>query len=385
MENHKKPKIGIDARFYGPLGKGLGRYTQEITDRIVSFDQTADYVIFLSPENFDSFQLPGKNYKKVKINIRWYSWREQVILPFYFYRENLDLLHFTHFNVPIFYRRNFIVTIHDLILTKFPSLKATLLKPWMYRLKNFAYRQVIGYAVKNSLKIIAVSKFTAEDIIKQFKISANKIEVTYEGVADNFLVDVATDSRILQQQGIDQPFFLYVGNAYPHKNLEGLLKAFSSFQGESKQHNASLVLVGKEDYFYLQIKKLAKDLQVKRVYFLGYVSDDDLSFLFSRALAYIFPSFYEGFGLPPLEAMSRGCPVVSSKEGSLPEILGDAALYFDPYDANDFLSKMNRVFSDATLRENLKDAGTKRVKDFSWQDCAKKTLAVYQKCLKIND
>ena len=381
MDKKKRPTIGIDARFYGPLGKGLGRYTQEICDRVIALDPGSDYVVFLSPENFASFQPAGTNCRKVKIRVRWYSWQEQIILPFLFRREKLDLLHFTHFNVPMFYRRPFVVTIHDLILTKFPSLKATLLSPWMYRLKNFAYRLVISHAVRCSLKIITVSKFTAADIISQFQVSPDKISVTYEGVADNFSFSPADSAKTLAHYGFSEPFFLYVGNAYPHKNLEGLLKTFAAFQRENSAEKVSLVLVGKEDYFYLHIKDLAKNLKIQAVYFPGYVPDQDLSVLFSLARAYVFPSFYEGFGLPPLEAMSLGCPVLSSSEGSLPEILGEAALYFNPYQPEDFLKKMTEIYYHGELRASLRTAGLQRVGFFDWGRCALETLAIYKSCL----
>lgn len=384
MKNTKKPLIGIDARFYGPSGKGLGRYTQEITDRIVSLDSEANYLIFLSPENYDDFKLVGDNCQKVKINIRWYSLAEQLVLPFVFYKKKLDLIHFTHFNVPFLYFSPFVVTIHDLILTKFPSLKATLLSPWMYRIKNFAYKIVIKHAVKFSKKIITVSQFTADDIVKKFKVSPEKIEVTYEGVADNFLSVNSGDSEILKKYGIGGPFFLYVGNAYPHKNLEGLLKTFVEFQKAHPSREISLVLVGKEDYFYSQLKEFAKKLDIKNLYFPGYVPDKDLAVFFSQALSYVFPSFYEGFGLPPLEAMSQGCPVLSSSEGSLPEILGSAALYFNPYSMEDFLEKLEEIYSNQELRDKLKLAGKDRVKIYSWQECAIRTLAIYKKCLQNN-
>lgn len=379
--NNKKPLIGIDARFYGPSGKGLGRYTQEITDRIVLMDSTANYIVFLSPDNYDDFQSPGDNWQKVKINIRWYSLAEQLILPFIFYRKKLDLLHFTHFNVPILYFSPFVLTIHDLILTKFPSLRSTLLSPWVYRLKNLAYKIVISHAVRFSKKIIAVSEFTATDIVNKFKISPDKLEVTYEGIADHFLTPNTGGKEVLNKYGISGQFFLYVGNAYPHKNLEGLLKTFSDFQKAKPELNISLALVGKEDYFYLRIKEIAEKLDIKNIFFPGYVPDEDLAVFFSNALAYVFPSFYEGFGLPPLEAMSQGCPVLSSCEGSLPEILGPAALYFNPYSKEDFLSKLETIYRDQDLRNKLKIAGLERVKIFSWQDCAVKTLDIYKKCL----
>src|SRR6056297_41631 len=181
---HDLKRIGIDARMYGPLGKGLGRYTQEIVDRVVEMDPENQYVVFLTRENFDEFQPKSDRIKKVKTNIRWYSLAEQILLPFYIKKEKLDLMHFPHFNVPLLTPVKFVVTIHDLILTKFPTIRASTLSPWLYKIKNFFYKVVIKTAVKRAKRIIAVSEFTKKDIAKQFRVKPDKIRVTYEGVAD---------------------------------------------------------------------------------------------------------------------------------------------------------------------------------------------------------
>ncbi|NCN22237.1 glycosyltransferase family 4 protein, partial [Candidatus Falkowbacteria bacterium] len=157
--------VGIDARFYGPLGKGLGRYTQEVVDRVIeksksSSELNLSFVIFLSPENFDEFQLKNERVSKVKLPFRWYSVKEQLLFPFYIKKYNLDLIHFLHFNIPIFCPTKFIVTIHDLILTRFPAIKATTRNKFIYILKNLAYRLVLRRAINNSLKIITISEFT---------------------------------------------------------------------------------------------------------------------------------------------------------------------------------------------------------------------------------
>jgi len=177
-------RIGIDARFYGPLGKGLGRYTQEIVDRIIASDQTNEYVIFLGPENFDGLQTSNPRVKKVLVTVRWYTLAEQFLMPYYIWKEKLDLVHLPHFNAPIFCPIKFIVTIHDLILTKFPTVRATTLGPIKYKLKNLLYKIVIWNAVHRSKKIITVSEFTKHDIVNYFKADPKKIIVTYEGVAD---------------------------------------------------------------------------------------------------------------------------------------------------------------------------------------------------------
>lgn len=387
-------KIGIDARFYGPVGKGLGRYTQEVVDNIIKINDDFNYVVFLSPENFDEFTAPGDWVKKVKIACAWYSWSEQIIFPFYLWREKLDLLHFPHFNVPILTPGKFVVTIHDLILTHFPTIRATTRSRLIYRLKDLAYRLVIFSALHRAQRVITVSQFTRDDIISRFRIKAEKIIVTYEGVAnlskgrDSLFVAKLDNQETLAQYHIPHNFLLYVGNAYPHKNLEILLKVFSRLHTE--QPELRLVLVGKIDYFYERIQAVACSLNLWQrgnlnspVIFPGYVADAQLEIFYTEARAYIFPSLYEGFGLPPLEAMAKGCPVVSSDRASLPEILGEAALYFKPDDENDMLKKIKTILADDEQRADFKQRGLVQAKKYNWWQCAHETLAVYLSVLKL--
>ncbi len=402
MENFIKNyprRIGIDGRFYGPLGKGLGRYIQEIVDNIIKIDQKNEYVVFLSKENFDELKVTSPLVKKVLANVKWYSWQEQLLMPFLILKEGVDLMHFPHFNVPIFCPTKFVVTIHDLILTRFPTVRASTLAPWFYKLKNLAYQAVIFLAIKRSEKVIAVSNFTKSDIVEKFKIKPSKIEVTYEGVTnlarenDSLFVKKVDDKDVLlrynittQEERDGDKFILYVGNVYPHKNLESLLSVFSGFC--KKYPNYSLVLVGREDYFYKRLKDRAKELNLwhdgnsnNPVIFPGYVPDRDLEVLYRLADFYIFPSRYEGFGLPPLEAMSKGCPVTSSNQSCLPEILGDAALYFDPDDKSDIFEKMERMVSDVELKDVLRKKGYRQVKRYDWWECARRTLKIYESVL----
>ncbi len=383
-------RIGIDARFYGPVGKGLGRYTQEIVDNIIKLDEVNEYVVFLTEANFDEFVCDGVRVKKVLAKVRWYTLKEQIIMPWLLAKAKLDLVHFPHFNVPIFYGGRFVVTIHDLILIKYPTVRATTLSPWLYWLKNWAYRLVIWLAVHRATEIIAVSEFTKQDILEHFSLSKDKIKVIYEGVANlakgrDSLFDENHDKEVLLRYNIVKPFLLYVGNAYPHKNLERLLRVFDKIR--SKQPALQVILVGEEDYFYERLKLTAQKMSLWQnksnspVVFSGYVTDADLEVLFKKSLAYVFPSLYEGFGLPPLEAMAKGCAVVSSDRSSLPEILGEAALYFNPEDEIEMEAKIIEIISDKSLREQLIANGQKRVKFYSWWECARITRAVYQQAL----
>jgi glycosyltransferase involved in cell wall biosynthesis len=258
-------RIGIDARFYGAIGKGLGRYTQKLIENLERIDGSNQYFIFLRKENFNDYVPRNKNFHKILADYRWYTFSEQLKMPRLLNKYELDLVHFPHFNVPLFYRRPFVITIHDLILLHFPTIRATTLQPAYYWMKYSAYKIVIRSAVKRARKVIAVSNFTKKDILKHYQVPEDKIIVTYEA-CDLAEIRGIGDDNILRKYGIIKPYVLYVGNAYPHKNLEALVLAFRNF-GESGQYQ--LVLVGKEDYFYQRLKNFTKDRKVANVIFAG--------------------------------------------------------------------------------------------------------------------
>jgi len=376
-------KIGIDARFYGPKGKGLGRYCQKLIELLEKVDggsREREYHVFLKKENFDLYHPCHKNFQKHEADFGWYSFAEQLKFPAFLNSFNLDLVHFCHFNVPLFYRGKFVVTIHDLILLHHPTLRNTTINKAYYILKLFAYQITIRSALRRAKKVLAVSNFTKQDLLKEFKLDKNKLITTYEGCDFYFDGNSDNDEEILQNYGIIKPYLIYVGNAYPHKNLERLVVAFKNIK---KVHpGISLVLVGGSDYFYQRLQKFVKSQSIQGVIFPGYVPDNSLQALYRNAQLYVFPSLYEGFGLPPLEALSLGTPVASSSKTSMPEVLGNAATYFDPENTDSISETINNLLNKQKSKIFSPELAKKQIQKFSWKNMARETLRVYEECLK---
>jgi glycosyltransferase involved in cell wall biosynthesis len=291
-------------------------------------------------------------------------------------QENLDLMHFPHWNIPLGVKTPFVVTIHDLILLEEPrSAKATTRHPLVYAAKYQAYKHVLKSAITRARHVIAVSEYTKSAIQNYFpEVHADKITVVHEGLTQ------LTAEKGKAKPTIDGTYLLYVGNAYPHKNLESLLHAFSFFH---KLHpEVKLVLAGRDDIFYQRLKQELDEIDVAEhaVHFIMNPTDAELANLYKHAKLYLFPSRSEGFGLPPLEAMSFGIPVAAARRTSLPEILGDAALYFEPDDIEEMVRIMEQVLNDKQLQKELSSKGTKQIKRYSWKTMAADIQAIYQDC-----
>ncbi|MCX6784035.1 MAG: glycosyltransferase family 1 protein [candidate division WWE3 bacterium] len=379
MNHTSKKRIGIDARFYGAAG--IGRYISCLLKELET-DEVHEYFVFLNQTGFDFFNPTNKNFHKVLCDIPWYSWKEQLVLPFVFGRYHLDLLHIPHFNIPIFYFGKIVVTIHDLIINDFSTERATTLSRPYYRFKRLVYSWLVKTAVARSSKVIVPSNYTKQVVQQTYAVSESKIIVTYEGLTKNIHGGHPLFSGM--------PYLLFVGSMYPHKNLERLIEVFVTLR-RNGTFSGDLVLAGKSDYFSqrLQAEVYVKypDMTAQDIIFpiSKYprlpLQDDELAELYQNAVAFVFPSLSEGFGLPPLEAMGIGCPVVSSNSTSIPEICGDAALYFDPLDASDMAAKISKIISDPVLRSELVEKGRKNIERFSWSKMAGETLKVYEDCL----
>jgi glycosyltransferase involved in cell wall biosynthesis len=373
-------RIGIDARFFGIKQKGLGRYTQKLVENLekVAISDGNQYFVFLKKDNFDEYQPKNPNFQKVLADYQWYTLAEQIYFPWILYKYKLDLVHFPHFNVPIMYCRKFVVTIHDLTLLHFPTVHSSTLHPILYRIKFLAYRMAIKLAVMRARDIITISQFSKKDIIENYGGAIEKkIFVTYESAEDYCMFSAKNAQEILQKYGIIKPYLIYVGNAYPHKNLERLVLAFAQVLQASPE--LQLVLVGKRDYFYDRLHKLILDKQIRNIILLSDISDHTLDVLFHQSIANIFPSLYEGFGLPPLEAMSKGVPVISSDHPCMREILGESAYFFDGKNIDSIVEAIEKIIEDKELRQDLIVRGYEQAKKYSWKKMAQETQTIYDK------
>ncbi|MBI5412092.1 glycosyltransferase family 4 protein [Candidatus Peregrinibacteria bacterium] len=373
-------RIGIDARMYAGDFTGIGRYTYELIRHLPTLKDSNEYVVFLRAREYEHFQPASPRITKVLADYRHYSFGEQIGFLRVLNRANLDLMHFTHFNAPIFYRRPYVVTIHDLTLSFFPGKKMTRL---FHRLAyQFALRNVVFHA----RAIIAVSKNTQKDLERLVHVPASKIQVIYHGIDPSFgQVTPSSINDVKQRYGLLTPYFLYTGVWRDHKNVVGMIKAFDLFLKNSPEGAETfpglLVMTGKEDPFYPEVKQTIQTLGLEnRVRLVGLVPEEDLKALYQGAFAYISPSFYEGFGFSPLEAMQSGIPVLASATSSIPEVCGaDNALYFDPHDVPAIAQRMKEITTDPTLRYTLIERGKRHVQPFRWESMARATFAFYSK------
>lgn len=361
-------RILIDARFYGIENAGLGRYTINLLNELQKLDKVHEYTILLRKKYFDELKL-ADNFHKVLADISHYSLKEQIEIPKIIDKHNPDLVHFLHFNVPMNFKRNFLVTIHDMTMHR-KNLSATNLFLPVYYAKRFLYKQVFASAVKNSVKIITPSQFVKDELIKNFKIKSEKVKVIYEGVNN-----LKSKFSPIRQ---NQLYFLYVGNAYPHKNLEFAIKAITELNKHTNQ-KIYFYIITKEGKFRDKLQKLVSKLGAQDfVKFYDAVSDENLQNLYQRAVGFIYPSLSEGFGLQGLEAMKSGTLLLASLIPTFKEIYGNHAVYFDPNDQKTLISAMNKVLSFSKLEaEQIIRDNRRFVTRYSWEKMAKETIETY--------
>lgn len=281
-------------------------------------------------------------------------------------RQRFDLYHMPHYDVPLSYRGRLVVTVHDLIHYLFPEYSS---KPFSRLYARF----VLGCAVARAKKVIVVSSHTESDLHKHFPKSKGKTVVIPPAAGGQFApVEDPTLGKVLKSHRLERGYLLYVGNLRPSKNTKNLIMGYAALKKE-RTDTPPLVLVGKSFYKEGELENISDSVR-----FLGTVDHDDLPALYTGASLFVFPSLYEGFGLPPLEAMSCGTPVLSSRAASLPEVCGKAAEYFDDLSSEAIADKLRVLLSTPERLAQMREAGLRQAKQFSWKSFAEKTWRVYE-------
>ncbi len=358
-------RIIIDAR---ESGTSTGRYIDKLIEYLHQLKPVHQIIILTKPDRISFFNKISPNFEILPSPYKEFSFAEQFGFKKQLNYLKPDLVHFGMTQQPILYRGKTITTIHDLTTIRFNNPAKNKV---IFKIKQNIYKAVIIIASKKSKFILTPSNFVKKDLVHFSKINPNKIIVTYEAA------DKISEEPLAVENLINSKFLLYVGRPNPHKNLERLIKAFEVLR--KTYPDLLLVLAGKKDANYLKIESnLQSDIK-PFIIFTDFISDGQLRYLYENCLAYIFPSLSEGFGLPGLEAMMHGAPVISSSNTCLPEIYGSAASYFNPLNIDDMVRSISLVLSDKNIRDKLIASGYSQVKKYSWQKTAEQTLAIYNK------
>lgn len=361
--------IAIDARI---ISSSTGRYIERLLTYLEDLDDKNHYSILVRKKDLDFWKPKNRNFQIVEADFANYSFGEQIGLLKLLNSLKPDLVHFCMPQQPILYRGNKITTIHDLTLLKTYNSD----KNWfVYHLKQLVGRFVFRSVVRHSRYIITISNTSKGELEKRYSRAKGKVVRTY----------LAAEMRTNEEKEYPLPsknFIMYVGQQSDYKNVRRLGEAHQKLL--SKHPDLHLVLVGKMDVAAERTKEYFESKHYKQIIFTGFARDDELNWLYTHSQAYVFPSLMEGFGLPGLEAMLKGTPVVSSDASCLPEIYESAAHYFDPLNTDDIARAINDVINDKDLRSRLISAGGTQVAKFLWKKTAEETLAVYKKALEEN-
>lgn len=358
--------IGLDARKYYDFG--IGTYIQNLLfqyDRLLRQPLS----VFVAPRDRESIQ--GRHRCSVHDSSAGkYSIRELYSLSRQASRLGIDLFHAPHYTLPLGLRAKRVVTIHDIIHIAFPEYF------------NVLQRSYAAWALRHACSaadaVIVDAQFTKDELLHRFDVDPAKIHVVHLGVSDSFGPAGAKDEAEMfrRNYGIPSAFVLYVGSLKPHKNIPNLFSAMSQL---TVSRDLSLVLVGEKMDGYPELVHLARRLGLeKRVITTGQLSASDLATAYRAASIVVLPSLYEGFGLPLLEAMASGTPVIGSRAASIPEVMGEAGLYADASRPEELALTIDRIMGDSSLRESLRKKGLEQASRFSWERCAKATIQIYE-------
>src|SRR6186713_1393680 len=362
-------RVAIDTRKIHDFG--IGTYIRNLLRQLARIDQNTEYILLCREPDLGIAAQLGPNFRGVIEPSPNYSLREQIHVPWVLRRERPDVYHAPHYVLPPAVRCRSVVTIHDCIHLMFPQ--------YLPNRAAYAYaRASMWTAARRSDRILTVSEASKRDILHLFNVKPEKIVVVYNAIDEHFAAIPSDEhvARVRERYQLDHKFVLYVGNIKPHKNLVRLIEAFSQLR--RTHDDVKLLIIGDEISKLPALRRAVHRHKLhKHVRFLGYLKDDTLTVLYRLASVFVFPSLYEGFGLPPLEAMASGTPVVTSNVSSLPEVTGDAAVLVDPYDPQAIADGIYQVLTDEQLRRDLRRKGVARAGMFSWEQSVRRIRAIY--------
>jgi glycosyltransferase involved in cell wall biosynthesis len=363
-------RIGIDARKLHDFG--IGTYIRNLLRHLARIDRDSQYILLSRPDDRAALASLGPNFRPVSETAGNYSIAEQLTIPLALRRERVNLFHAPHYVLPPLVSCRSVVTIHDCIHLMFPQYLPG-------RLALGYARGSIGLASRRATRVLTVSESSNRDIQRFVDIPPEKIDVIYNAYDERFGVEPREEEvvRVRERYQLHDEFVLYAGNVKPHKNLERLIEAFHLVRQRGLGH-LKLVLIGDEISKYAALRRAVHRHQLHQyVRFLGYLPEETLAVMYRLAGVFVFPSLYEGFGLPPLEAMASGTPVVTSNVSSLPEVAGDAAILVDPYDPRAIADGIYDVLNDERLRRELRQKGLARARQFSWEASIRRVREIY--------
>ena len=374
--------IGIDTRFALNKRRGIGNYTLNLVQSLAKIDQENQYILYTDQPDYENILPKAANFKIRNLVPANYLLWEQLVLPRQAIKDGIDILHCTANTSPVFLNKStkLIVTIHDVMYLKDSALLPN--SNVMYQRLGSVYRSVIvTKTIRNANKIITVSNFSKSDILYHFpSLQQKSIVTTYEAADAAFrILDSEYSSKIIKNRfNLAGKYLLTLGGTDPRKNTKLVIQAFSNLK-QTKNIDEKLVIVGIPNWKQSEFYHLACSLQCENnVIFTDYVTQEELVCLYNCATLFLYPSLYEGFGIPPLESMVCGTPVITSNTTSIPEIVGDAALQIDPNSQEELESAVYKLLVDHSLRDNLIQRGLARAKQFSWRRMAEETLDIYK-------
>jgi glycosyltransferase involved in cell wall biosynthesis len=370
-------KIGVEARWIMHEKTGFGNYALNLLKELATIDTNNKYLIYLNGEYSNAEIFNQQNFQQKVINRPPEIYKHiSIPLDIISQKRKFDFFHFLYNAPSLFMPCPFVLTVHDLSFKHVPE---------MISKKNFiSLNSQMHLTAKKATKIITVSENSKKDIIQFLKIPDKKIEVIYEAADSSFKVINDEDARnkVREKYNLPPQYLLYVGTYLPHKNLETLIRALHKLRQDTKVPY-KLVFAGNMGRNFETINTLIVQLGLENdIHTIGFVPEQDLPVVYSLSDLFIFPSLYEGFGLPLIEAMACGVPVLSSNSSCLPEIGGESALYFSPKDVEDLADKITHITQNETLRNEMIGKGLKRAKTFNWHTMAEKTLRVYETVYK---